>query len=181
MSRSLDARRAAWTHRGAERPPFAIEPGPDQESVWDYPRPPALVEESRVVQVRLGDQLLAETRAALRVLETASPPTVYIPPADVEWSFFRQAPGSSHCEWKGAARYWDAQSGERLVSQAGWSYPSPYPEFERLADHLAVYPGRLSCSLGGVAVSPQAGDFYGGWVTPDVIGPFKGEPGTGGW
>ena len=181
MSRETKARRAAWIHRGTARPDFAEMPGPGDESVWDYPRPPCLVADERRVEVRLGSTPIAESQSALRLLETASPPTVYIPPADVDWSMLREAEGQSHCEWKGLARYWHAECGGLRSENAGWSYPDPYREYADLADHLAVYPGRLSCWLGGVEVSSQPGDFYGGWVTPEIRGPFKGERGTGGW
>ncbi|MCH2186739.1 DUF427 domain-containing protein, partial [Myxococcota bacterium] len=96
-------------------------------------------------------------------------------------SKLREAEGQSHCEWKGLARYWHVVVGDQRADFAGWSYPDPYPDYADLADHLAVYPGRLSCFLGGVTVRPQPGDFYGGWVTPEIKGPFKGEKGTGGW
>ena len=181
MSRENEARRAAWIHRGTRRPDFAEVPGPGEESVWDYPRPPCLAPEARRVEIRLGSAVVAESRSALRLLETASPPTVYVPPDDVDWSLLRESEGGSHCEWKGLARYWHVESGEKTALNAGWSYPDPYPEYADLADHLAVYPGRLSCFLGGVKVLPQPGEFYGGWVTPEIKGPFKGETGTGGW
>jgi len=175
------ARRAAWTHRGGHRPAFAIAPGPGQESVWDYPRPPRLEAERRLVEVHVGDRCLARSERALRVLETASPPTIYVPAADVRREWLAAGAGRSHCEWKGVAGYWDVVVPGARIERAAWSYPDPYPGFEALRDHLAFYPGRLACWLGGVRVAPQAGDFYGGWLTPDVVGPFKGDPGTGGW
>ena len=175
------ARRAAWIHRGAERPAFATSPGPGQESVWDYPRPPALVRDPRIVEVRAADLLIARADGCLRVLETASPPTVYLHPDSVEWTRLERAPGTSHCEWKGSAVYWDVVVDGGRIEQAGWSYETPHPEFDAIKDHLGFYPGRVACWLGGERVQPQPGGFYGGWVTSEIVGPFKGEKGTGGW
>lgn len=175
------ARRASWAYRGAHRPHFAAPTGPGQESVWDYPRPPVAVADSRRVTVRFDRRLLAESDAALRVLETASPPTLYVPPGDVRWPLLELAIGSSHCEWKGAATYWDVVVGGGRVLAAGWSYADPYPEFESIRDYVAFYPARVACRLGDVAVSAQPGSVYGGWVTPELVGPFKGEPGTEDW
>jgi len=178
---STRTRRAAWTNRGDARPPFAVPPGPDQESVWDYPRPPRVVPDARRVEVRANEQVIADTKRALRVCETASPPTVYVPPDAVAWELLERAPARSHCEWKGTATYWDVVAGGERIREAAWSYEEPYPEHAALRGYVAFYPGRVACWLGGVRVAPQAGGYYGGWVTPDVVGPFKGEPGTGGW
>lgn len=175
------ARRAAWQNRGAERPPFAAIPGPGQESVWDYPRPPVVVAEARRVEVSAFGEPIAASDRALRVLETASPPTVYVPESDVRRDRLAPGEGVSHCEWKGDARYWDVVVDPRRIVAAAWSYPAPYPEFEALAGYLAFYPSRVDCTLGGERVAPQPGRFYGGWVTPDVVGPFKGERGSEGW
>jgi len=174
-------RRAAWTNRGAVRPPFAVEPGPGQESVWDYPRPPQLVADARRVRVQVGETVIADTNSALRILETASPPTVYLPPADIRLDLLERAEGGSHCEWKGLATYWDVVVQGARSAGAGWSYEAPYPEFAAIRDHLAFYPARVACWIGDEQVVPQPGGFYGGWVTSDVVGPFKGEAGTGGW
>ena len=167
-----------WTHRGQKRPGFAIEPGPGQESVWDYPRPPCIDRDPREVVVAARSEL-ARTRAALRVLETASPPTFYLPAAAVVAGALVPAPGRSHCEWKGEARYWALA--EAPDEPVGWSYPAPFPEFAALRDHVAFYPGRVACYVDDERVRPQAGDFYGGWITDEIVGPFKGDPGTGGW
>jgi uncharacterized protein (DUF427 family) len=178
-----------WHYFGQRRPPFAVEPLPGQESVWDYPRPPRLELDAREVVVSLAGVEVARTRSAQRVLETASPPTFYIPRADVIDRYLQPAPGGSHCEWKGSARYWTVavpsvgSSAVPLVGAeaAAWSYEHPTPEFTPIRGHVSFYPGRLECYVDGVRVLPQPGRFYGAWVTPDVVGPFKGEPGSSGW
>ena len=152
------------------------------ESVWDYPRPPALLPCERRVRIELGGATIADSTRALRVLETSHPPTVYVPPEDVAAGVLRPAGGRSLCEWKGAARYWDVESGERREERAAWSYPDPVPRYAALRDHLCFYPSRMdACWLGDERVAAQAGDFYGGWVTAELVGPFKGGPGTLGW
>ena len=167
-----------WKFRGQRRPDFAIEPGPGQESVWDYP-PPALEADHRLVEVRHRDSVIARTTSSVRIKETASPPSVYLPATSVDWDRLTPVSGQSFCEWKGAARYW------ALVSEPGtpvaWAYPDPSEDFSRIADHVSFYPSLLECYVDGERVRPQAGGFYGGWVTDDIVGPFKGEPGTGGW
>lgn len=152
------------------------------ESVWDYPRPPALEPCERRVRIELGGRLIADSVAALRVLETSHPPTIYIPPADIEVASLRPAGGRSFCEWKGIATYFDVVSGERSERAAGWTYRDPVAAYAALRDHVAVYPGRMdACWLDDERVRSQEGDFYGGWITDDVVGPFKGAPGTRGW
>jgi len=159
-----------------------VPPGPGQESVWDYPRPPRVEETSRRVQVTFGGLLVAETTAAKRVLETSHPPVYYIPPEDVRRDVLRPAGGGSECEWKGTASYFDLVVGDRVVPRAAWSYPRPLEAFEMLRDHVAFYPHLMDgCTVDGVRANAQSGSFYGGWITPDVVGPFKGEPGTAGW
>lgn len=176
--------RSLWNWVGDRRPDFAVPPQPGQESVWDYPRPPRVVLDSREVIVRLGDTEIARTRRALRVLETASPPTFYLPQNDVHVDLLVAAPGASFCEWKGEARYWSVvtgtDAGQRLDAVA-WSYDAPLPDFAMLRGHIAFYPQPLACLVNGVPVKPQPGRFYAGWITPEVVGPFKGEPGSGGW
>ncbi len=167
-----------WEFNGAKRPHFAEEPGPGQESVWDYPRPPALVPSDRHVVVKAGDLVLAETQRAYRVLETASPPTYYIPVEDVNAEALAVVPGSSFCEWKGAARYWGLASGGDAIA---WSYTEPNERFLDIRDALGFYPGRVACYVDDERVRPQPGHFYGGWVTDEIVGPVKGEPGTGHW
>lgn len=170
-----------WRFTGKERPDFAVEPGKGQESVWDYPRPPRVEAATRRLEVVAGDVLIAETRRALRVLETASPPTFYLPPEDVRMEYLRPAAGSSYCEWKGEAVYWSVVIGSTVIDQAGWSYPEPSSLFKSIAGYLSFYPARVGCRVDGVTVEPQPGGFYGGWVTPEIVGPIKGEPGTGWW
>ena len=168
-----------WNFRGQHRPDFAVEPWPGQESVWDYPRPPVLSPVSKPVEVKDGDARVASTSASVRVLETASPPTFYLPPDDIDDDLLVPAAGSSVCEWKGEARYL-ALASETEVPIA-WYYPRPRARFERIRNYVAFYPGRIACFVDGERVEPQPGRFYGGWITSDVVGPFKGEPGTGHW
>jgi uncharacterized protein (DUF427 family) len=151
------------------------------ESVWDYPRPPVLVPCERRVRVELAGHVVAESTAALRVLETASPPTVYVPPADVARELLRETSGHSVCEWKGHARYADVVVGGHRAPRAAWWYPEPVAAYAALADHVAFYPGRVACFLDEERVRPQDGNFYGGWVTDDIAGPFKGAMGTQHW
>jgi uncharacterized protein (DUF427 family) len=158
-----------------------VLPGPGQESVWDYPRPPRLAADSREVVVRWRDLEVARTTRAIRVLETAHPPTFYVPWADVARHLFREAPGSSFCEWKGPARYWSLIDAGRELPGAAWSYPNPLAGAEAIADCVAFYASLLEASVGGEPVTAQPGGFYGGWITPELVGPFKGEPGSGGW
>ena len=159
-----------------------VQPGAGQESVWDYPRPPALVPSAEHVRVVLGGVVIADTRAALRILETSHPPTYYLPVADFRPGALRAASGGSFCEWKGDASYVDLLGGDQVAVRAGWYYPTPTADFAALVDHVAVYPGAVdACTVDGEVVRPQPGDFYGGWVTDRVVGPFKGEPGTRFW
>lgn len=184
MTSDEDARRRAramWKYVGDQRPPFAQEPGPGQESVWDYPRPPRIEPERREVVVFAGEVEIARSRQALRVLETASPPAIYLPLAALRPGCLSEAPGHSHCEWKGRARYWTVLAGGERLEAAAWSYPNPSAGAEWLRDHVSFYPARLRCLVGGAVVRPQPGGFYGGWITPELVGPFKGEPGSGHW
>ena len=181
MSDRLRQARAQWHHVGDERPAFAIPPQPGQESVWDYPRPPRIASDAREVVVTFGAVEIARTRSALRVLETASPPTFYLPQIDVQMAMLVAVGGNSFCEWKGDARYWSVVAGGNRLDAVGWSYPAPFEEFDALCDHIAFYPQQLVCTVDGVRALPQPGRFYAGWITPEVVGPFKGEPGSGGW
>ena len=153
------------------------------ENVWDYPRPPALGPCERRVRVGHGGATIADSARALRVLETSHPPTIYVPPEDVDPAALRPAAGSSLCEWKGRAAYFDVLGGDgATAARAAWSYPAPAPAFAALAGHVAFYPGRVDAAyLDEERVTAQEGDFYGGWVTSDLAGPFKGAPGTRGW
>lgn len=168
-----------WNYRGQSRPDFATEPEAGQESVWDYPRPPALVACSRRIRIESDAGEIASTNASYRVLETASPPTFYLPPLSVDGSLLVAVGGSSFCEWKGAASYL------ALTSDPGtpvaWCYPDPKPAFTEIRDYLGFYPGRVACFVDDERVQAQAGGFYGGWITSDVVGPFKGDRGTLGW
>ena len=169
-----------WQFRGQKRPDFAATPGPGQESVWDYPRPPKLVPDDRLVEVYHADQLVASSRSAYRVLETASPPSFYLPPQDVNYKLLNAVAGSSVCEWKGVATYW-AISGHPAAGVVGWSYPEPRPAFETIRGYISFYPAVPACYVSGERVRAQAGQFYGGWITDEIVGPFKGPPGTEHW
>jgi len=170
-----------WHWRGQARPPFAKPPRAGQESVWDYPRPPRLHVDPREVVILWNGREVARSTRAIRVLETAHPPSFYLPPADIAPGLLVPAEGRSLCEWKGPARYWSLVDGARQLAKVAWSYPTPLPGAERIADHVAFYCHALDCRVAGQPVTPQPGGFYGGWITPDVVGPFKGEPGSEGW
>jgi uncharacterized protein (DUF427 family) len=159
-----------------------IDPGPGQESVWDYPRPPRLEPSTRLVRVTFNGEVVALTERAIRVLETSHPPVFYIPPEDVKMKLLERSSRSSFCEWKGKARYHTIKVGDRQSPDAAWSYPEPSEMFEAIRDHLAFYPSRVDeCTVDGEVVRSQPGDFYGGWITSEVVGPFKGDPGTMVW
>ena len=162
--------------------PKPEKPGPGQESVWDYPRPPRLEPSNESVEVVLGGQVIARTTRSWRVLETSHPPTYYLPREAFAEGVLRPTEGASMCEWKGRAAYFDLVAGEAVAARAAWTYPSPTPRFAELADAVAVMPELVDrCVVDGEVVRPQPGSFYGGWVTSRVVGPFKGEPGTWGW
>jgi len=176
------AERERWRRLPRRRPAEVVTPGPGQESVWDYPRPPRLEPARRRVRVEVAGAVVAESDRALRVCETAGPPVYYVPRADVRAELLVASPRTSLCEWKGRARYWTLRVGERVAEDAAWEYPEPDADYAVLRDHLAFYPERVdACWLDDERVAPQPGDFYGGWVTADVVGPFKGEPGSEGW
>ena len=159
-----------------------VEPGPGQESVWDYPRPPRLEDSDKRIKVVFGGVTLAYTTRAKRVLETRHPPVYYVPVEDIRMEHLMLAKGSSFCEWKGAARYYDIQTDERREPRAAWFYPDPVLAYAEIKDHVAFYPSLMdACWVDGEKVGAQEGDFYGGWITPDVVGPFKGGLGTRGW
>jgi uncharacterized protein (DUF427 family) len=177
---------ATGAHNGPvshHRRPPRIEPGPGQESVWDYPRPPRLEATDRLVVVRVAGREIARTTSAYRVLETSHPPTWYLPPASVTaGAVVRSRRGGSVCEWKGAATYWDVLGTDGgVLEAAGWSYQAPTEPFRAIAGHLSFYPALLECTVDGERVRPQEGGFYGGWVTDEIVGPFKGSAGTSGW
>ena len=148
------------------------------ESVWDYPRPPALEPATKRVRVEHGGETIADSERALRVLETSQPPAYYIPPEDVRLDLLTHHEQRTGCEWKGQARYWTVNGSQA----AAWSYAQPAGRYAALRDHIAFYPQKVdACFVGEERVEPNAGDFYGGWITSDIKGPFKGGPGTAGW
>ena len=152
------------------------------ESVWNYPRPPALRPVAQSLRIELGGRVIAQTREAWRVLETSHPPVYYLPPDAFRAGVLEPVPGSSYCEWKGIARYWTLRAGDLAAVKAGWSYPEPTAAFAALRDHVAVYAGPMGgCFVGDERVTPQPGGFYGGWITRNLLGPFKGVPGSAGW
>lgn len=156
--------------------------GPGQESVWDYPRPPALRRCTLPIEVMLGGEVICSTSESWQVLETSHPPTYYLPRSSFVDGALRPAEGRSFCEWKGAARYLDVHGGGRTAPSAAWYYPTPTAPFAALLDHVALYAGPMdACVVGGETVTPQPGGFYGGWITSTVAGPFKGVPGSTGW
>ncbi len=156
--------------------------GPGQESVWDYPRPPRIEDSQKHIQVIFNGVTIAETRRAMRVLETSHPPVYYIPPEDVQLEYFTPTPRSTFCEYKGTAAYYTIRVGERTEMNAAWFYPRPSAPYAALANYVAVYPVRMdACYVDGEQIQPQPGDFYGGWITKDIVGPFKGGAGTVGW
>ena len=171
---------AMWDFDGRRRPPFALTPGEGEESVWDYPRPPRCALDARQVVVRAPGGVLASSTRAIRLLETASPPGFYLPPEDVDTAQLAPAPGRSLCEWKGAAVYWRLAN-DPAGQPIGWSYPAPHAAFAVIAGYFAFYPGRVACFVNDERVAPQPGGFYGGWVTREIVGPWKGDPGTGHW
>lgn len=152
------------------------------ESVWDYPRPPRVEADDREVVVEHTGTIVARSTHAIRVLETSHPPTFYLPVGDVSPGVLRPSGRRTFCEFKGSASYFDVVIDGRRLPGAAWTYPDPAPAYARLADHIAFYPGRFDrCTVGGEEVLAQEGDFYGGWITSEIVGPFKGGPGTTGW
>lgn len=166
---------------GHHIPGYARQPM-ERESVWDYPRPPRVEPSEREVRIEFAGEKVAESSRALRVLETASPPTIYLPTTDVRMELLRPAAGrQTFCEWKGRASYLDLVVGNEVSESAAYFYPEPNRAFAQLRDHVSFYPGRVDAFLGSERVRPQPGEFYAGWITGDIEGPFKGEPGTLGW
>lgn len=162
--------------------PVPEKPLEGQESVWDYPRPPRLEAFAGLLTVELGGEVIASAERGWRVLETSHPPTYYLPRSAFRPDALRAAPGGSWCEFKGRARYFDLVSTAKTARKAAWNYPDPAPGFEAISDAIAVMAGLVDrCTVNGETVVPQAGGFYGGWITSTVAGPFKGGPGTHGW
>ncbi|MEM9266638.1 MAG: DUF427 domain-containing protein [Cyanobacteria bacterium P01_F01_bin.13] len=159
-----------------------ISPGPGQESVWDYPRPPALVDSAKHIKIVFNGQVIAESHQTKRVLETSHPPVYYIPPADIVMDYLTEVAGTTFCEWKGRAYYYTLTVGDRVAERVAWYYPTPTDRFKPITNYVAVYPSAMdACYVDGERVQSQDGDFYGGWITADIAGPFKGSPGTWGW
>ena len=159
-----------------------IAPGPGQESVWDYPRPPALEAVADRLKVVFAGETIAQTNGGYRVLETSHPPVYYFPPPEIRQDLIVPASGRSYCEFKGMAEYWSIQVGSKRAARAAWSYPEPVSKFQPIRDFLAFYASSVDeCWVGDEHVQAQEGDFYGGWITSRVVGPFKGGAGTWGW
>jgi uncharacterized protein (DUF427 family) len=162
--------------------PQRIEPQPGQESVWDYPRPPRLEDSTKRIRVVFNGVTVAETQRARRVLETSSPPVYYIPPDDVRMDLLAPARRTTFCEWKGTASYHTLAVHSKRVEQAGWYYPQPNAQYAAIKDYIAFYPGKMdACYVDDERVTPQPGGYYGGWITSEIVGPFKGDPGTSDW
>ena len=160
--------------------PDPVKPG--QESVWSFPRPAIAQPVDALLRVVLAGRTIAETRRGVRTIETSHPPSYYVPPEDVASDALRPASAGSFCEWKGAARYYDVVAGGVVRPAAAWAYPDPTPPFASIRDHVAFYAGAMdACFVDDEQVVPQPGDFYGGWITSRVAGPFKGVPGSRGW
>lgn len=159
-----------------------VQPRPGQESVWDYPRPPRLEDTEKHLRVVFNGVVIADTRHAKRVLETSHPPVYYIPPDDIKVEHLLPSSRTSFCEWKGRASYYTVAVGGRQAQSAAWYYPTPTLAFAAIKDYVAFYPSKMdACDIDGELVRSQPGDFYGGWITSEIVGPFKGEPGTEGW
>ena len=172
--------RNKWQFNGQKRPPFAHEPRKGQVSVWDFPRPPAIEKVHQEITIYSGDVCIAKTTNAYAVMETAHPPSYYLPSSDVDQKLLVQLPNKeSLCEWKGAATYWALKTAP--LKAIAWSYAKPFFEFEAITNHFAFYPQYFDCFVGDEKARPQPGQFYAGWITDNLAGPFKGEPGTGHW
>lgn len=164
------------------RTPTPIPVTEGQESVWDYPRPPRVEPDSRHVVVRVGSTVIADSHRAVRVLETSHPPVFYIPPEDVRVDLLQANDQQTWCEFKGGAHYYDLVFEGQSIESVAWGYPEPMPGFEAIQYAIAFYPDRVDeCTVDGERVTTQPGGFYGGWITAEIIGPFKGEPGTSHW
>lgn len=159
-----------------------IEPKENQESVWDYPRPPRVEKTSKTLKVIFNGEVIAQTNNGYRVLETSHPPAYYIPQQDINMDHLEKTARTTFCEFKGAASYWSITVGDQSAENAAWSYHNPNHGYEAITDHLCFYASKMDkCYVDDELVQPQAGDFYGGWITSDIVGPFKGGAGTWGW
>lgn len=159
-----------------------IDPQPGQESVWDYPRPPRVEPTSKRIRVMFNGVMIADTTRAIRVLETSHPPSYYIPLDDVQQGYLTRTGQRTYCEFKGAASYWTLNVNGRVSENAAWGYLDPARGYEAITGYITFYPSRVdACYVDDEQVTPQEGDFYGGWITSEIVGPFKGAPGTWGW
>lgn len=162
--------------------PRPIPPEPGQESVWDYPRPPRLEPTSKHIRIMVQDVIIADTCRAQRVLETSHPPVYYIPPEDIRQDYLVKMPQTTYCEWKGRGAYYSVVVGDRQLINVAWYYPEPTPAFAAIQNYVAFYAEPMdACYVDGEKVTPQPGNFYGGWITSDIVGPFKGIEGSWGW
>ncbi len=162
--------------------PKPIPPQPGQESVWDYPRPAILQATPKHLKVVLNGEVIAQTRRGMRVLETSHPPVYYFPADDVRLEYLTETSRKTFCEWKGWSAYYDVQVGDRVVPQGAWRFIEPSPNFSEIQNAYAFYARDMdACYVDDELVTPQPGPYYGGWITQDIVGPFKGEPGTMGW
>ena len=162
--------------------PTPTPPGPGQESVWDYPRPPRLEQAGARIRVVFGGVAIADTDSALRVLETSHPPVYYVPRDALPVGTLVPTGRSSFCEFKGLASYFTVQAGDRSEPDAAWAYADPSPGYEPMGGYVAFYASRMdACYVDDERAQPQPGGFYGGWVTSRVAGPFKGVPGSALW
>ncbi len=176
------AERARLRALPRQRPDNIALPGPGQVSVWAFPRPPRVEAVGQRVRVELGGVMIVDTRAALRICETSSPPAYYVPPGDIAPGCVTPSERTSFCEWKGVASYWTVTAGSRRAKDAAWGYRVPDRGYEMITDYIAFYPQRMdACWVGVHRVQPQPGLYYGGWITPDLVGPFKGAPGSEAW
>lgn len=162
--------------------PQPIPPKPGQESVWDYPRPPRLEDVNSRITILFNKVRIVDTFRAKRVLETSHPPVYYIPKEDIRKGVLIPVSGSSFCEWKGEATYYDVEANEKWAARAAWSYLAPTADFSSISGYVAFYAHLMdACFVDGEQVQPQPGNFYGGWITQNIVGPFKGIPGSWGW
>jgi len=178
----MDARSPTHPSRRLPAGVVAIEPGPGQESVWEYPRPPRAEPVASRIRVVVDGHVLADTTSAVRVVETAGAPVYYVPPGDVDLARLRRVDRTTTCEWKGSASYLDYSWGDHRIPSVAWTYADPKPGFEAIRGHVAFYAGRVDEAwVGDERARPQPGGFYGGWVTNAIVGPIKCEPGSEGW
>jgi uncharacterized protein (DUF427 family) len=159
-----------------------IKPKPGQESVWDYPRPPRLEKSEAHIQIIFNNVIIVDTFNSYRVLETSHPPVYYIPPENIRMNYLQSSIGNSFCEWKGLAHYYSIEVDGKKAEKVAWYYPDPNQDFKDISNYVAFYPAAMdACYVNGEKVQPQPGDFYGGWITSNIVGPFKGDPGTMFW